>query len=191
MPHHKIKLVDRFLEKTVLRVLPKWVEPNHITIFRFLTVPFVVLLLYVEEYLLGGILFTISAISDAVDGSLARTSGKITDWGKLYDPLADKLLIGSAAVIVVSKYLGMYLALLMILVELLFILGGFYRHKFEKKAIQAEITGKIKMVLQSVGIMLVLLYAMTSYLLFLTLGGYIIYLSVVFALWSLIIYRGI
>ena len=191
MPHNKTKLVDRLLEKTILRILPKWVEPNHITIFRFLTIPFVVLLFYGEEYLFGSILFGISAMSDAVDGALARTADKITDWGKLYDPLADKLLIGSAAVIVVSKYLGMYLALLMILVERLLILNGFYKHKFQKKVIQAEMTGKIKMVLQSVGIGMVLLYAMTSYLLFLTLGGYIIYLSVVFALWSLLVYRSI
>lgn len=191
MSHHKTKSIDRFLEKTVLRVLPKWVEPNHITIFRFLTIPFVVLLLYGEEYLLGSILFAISAMSDMVDGALARTSDKITNWGKLYDPLADKLLIGSAAVIIISKYLGMYLALLMILVELLLILNGLYKHKFQKKAIQAEITGKIKMVLQSAGIGLVLLYAMTSYVLFLTLGGYVIYLSVVFALWSLLVYRSI
>ena len=67
---------------------------------------------------MGLILFFISAFSDVVDGSLARTKNKITTWGAIYDPIADKLLLGSTSIILVSKLISFYLGFLIIIIEI-------------------------------------------------------------------------
>src|SRR3990167_8051028 len=113
----KPTVTDRFLGWIWLPVIPGRVTPNQITPFRFGTIPFVIYLLAVGEFCWGLLLFIVSAFSDAVDGALARVRGPITAWGKMYDPLADKLLIGSVAALVVSRLLSPWLALTIILFE--------------------------------------------------------------------------
>lgn len=70
--------------------------PNAITAFRVLLAPVVAILLLqpsASTRLLGGAVFLVAAISDLVDGAIARRSGQITDFGQLVDPIADKLLL--------------------------------------------------------------------------------------------------
>ena len=70
--------------------------PNAITVARILMAPAVFYLMFQPEFsarLLAFILFLIAAFSDLVDGSLARKYGWISDFGKLVDPIADKLLL--------------------------------------------------------------------------------------------------
>src|SRR3989338_7282054 len=106
----KFGKLEVVIAKIFLKVFPPWITPNHITIFRFLTIPFIILLLFSEKYLFGIILFSISAFSDMIDGALARVTNQITEWGKMSDPLADKMLIGSVAAIIVSNFINVYLA---------------------------------------------------------------------------------
>ncbi len=68
----KITVIDRILEKTVLKLVPGFVTPNHITIFRYATIPFVAYFLWYDKILIGGLLFSFSAFTDALDGALAR-----------------------------------------------------------------------------------------------------------------------
>ena len=75
----QVTTVDLFLAATFLKFLPRRVTPNQITIFRFFTVPFVALLLYLDAYWYAVPLFIISAFTDALDGALARTKNKITE----------------------------------------------------------------------------------------------------------------
>ncbi|MEK7552564.1 MAG: CDP-alcohol phosphatidyltransferase family protein, partial [Patescibacteria group bacterium] len=98
---------DQLLAKTVIPLLPRRTTPNQITTFRFLTVPVVFFLLIFGSYFWAGIVFLVAAFSDALDGALARTTDRITDWGKLFDPLADKLLIGGTAAILVTRFLSL------------------------------------------------------------------------------------
>ena len=65
--------------------------PNILTIIRFLLIPFIIYFLAINQYIIGVILFIISGITDVVDGAIARKFNFITDFGKLMDPLADKL----------------------------------------------------------------------------------------------------
>ena len=71
--------------------------PNILTLLRFVFIPFIVVALYFNNYILAFILLTLSAITDVLDGFIARKYNLITDFGKLMDPLADK--INSLAVI--------------------------------------------------------------------------------------------
>ena len=65
--------------------------PNALTILRFLFIPFIVLNIFMEEYILAFIFFTISGLTDIADGFIARKFNYISTFGKLMDPLADKL----------------------------------------------------------------------------------------------------
>ncbi|MGQ0814651.1 MAG: CDP-diacylglycerol--glycerol-3-phosphate 3-phosphatidyltransferase [Gemmatimonadota bacterium] len=70
--------------------------PNAITVARIALCPVVALLLFVPTFaarLIAFILFLIAAFSDLVDGHLARKHGWISEFGKLLDPIADKLLL--------------------------------------------------------------------------------------------------
>ena len=77
----KITITDKFLANTVLKLFPNFVRPNFLTVFRFVSIPFIVFFLLHEDYTIGFWLFVISAFTDALDGALARTRNQITDWG--------------------------------------------------------------------------------------------------------------
>lgn len=183
--------VDRTIMKSVGWFLPYYVTPNHITVFRFITIPFIVYFLLSEYDFLAMILFVISAYSDAVDGALARTTNRVTEWGKLCDPLADKLLIGTVAAIVVTKYVGVYLAGVLVLIELVLILNALYYRRFKRKIIEARFPGKAKMVCQSFGISFLLLYIILGSAPLLVISIYILFAAIFFGLVSLFAYRSI
>ena len=79
--------------------------PNALTMMRILLVPVLVVALLEKTNggdLLAAIVFVVASFTDAVDGYLARSRGAVTTFGKLMDPLADKLLIIAALVVLVS-----------------------------------------------------------------------------------------
>jgi CDP-diacylglycerol--glycerol-3-phosphate 3-phosphatidyltransferase len=84
--------------------------PNYLTISRILSVPLLIWILstnvvssvHGEKELLASAVFSLAAITDRLDGYLARKHGLITRVGMLLDPLADKLLIASALVVLVQ-----------------------------------------------------------------------------------------
>lgn len=191
MTPHKLTITDRILAKILLPIIPHWVTPNYISWMRFCSVPFVGYFLWIGDYSVALPLFFISAFSDALDGSLARTRNLVTHFGKLFDPLADKLLIATAAIILVPRYIDWTIVIIMISIDLILILSAFYRKHFYGTIVQAENTGKAKMVLQSIGIGSLLVYAITHLSFFLMLATYSFYLAIFFALLSLVVYRAV
>lgn len=181
--------IDRFLAKTFLKCLPASITPNQITKFRLITIPFITLLLALDFYVAGTVLFLFSAFSDALDGALARTQRKITTWGTLYDPIADKLLIGAVSVLVVSKYISAYLALAIIVIEILLVSSAYFRYK--GRVVPAKMMGKTKMILQCVGIILLLGFILFKIPVLLVIATYTLYMAIVFGLLSLFVFRSI
>jgi CDP-diacylglycerol---glycerol-3-phosphate 3-phosphatidyltransferase len=79
--------------------------PNVLTVIRILLVPVLVVALLAKTGngdLLAAIVFALASVTDAVDGRLARSQNSVTTFGKLMDPIADKLLIVAALVALVS-----------------------------------------------------------------------------------------
>ncbi|TSC68340.1 MAG: CDP-diacylglycerol--glycerol-3-phosphate 3-phosphatidyltransferase [Parcubacteria group bacterium Gr01-1014_72] len=186
----KVTVVDRLLAVTILPLLPRFVTPNHITWFRFGTIPFVIYLFAIGEYEIAAPLFLISAFSDALDGALARTQGLVSDWGKFYDPLADKLLIGSTAAILVGRAFHPFLALSIITLEVLLMYGA-YRRNQRGEDVSAKHVGKIKMVLQSAGLLFLICFLIFDLPWLLAASFWTLVLSLVFAVLSLVVYRSI
>jgi CDP-diacylglycerol---glycerol-3-phosphate 3-phosphatidyltransferase len=96
--------------------------PNVLTLLRILLVPVLVVALLDETAngdLLAAIVFALASVTDAMDGYLARTRNAITTFGKLMDPIADKLLIIAALVALVSLHrLAGWVAMVIIAREL-------------------------------------------------------------------------
>jgi phosphatidylglycerophosphate synthase len=185
----KVTIFDRFFAATFLKLFPQRVRPNFLTVFRFVTIPFVAILLIQGDYLNGFWLFSLSAFSDALDGALARTRNQITDWGIVFDPVADKLLIGTVAAIVITKAINPLMAGLIIGMEILMISSAY--HRYRGRFVPAKVPAKIKMILQSVGVALLLLGLLIVSPILLTVATYVLIISVVFSFLSLVVYKSI
>ncbi|HEY7934814.1 MAG TPA: CDP-diacylglycerol--glycerol-3-phosphate 3-phosphatidyltransferase [Solirubrobacteraceae bacterium] len=96
--------------------------PNLLTVLRIMLVPVLVVALLgntPEGDVLAAVVFALASLTDFVDGYLARARGSITTFGKLMDPLADKLLIVAALVSLVSLHrLAAWVAMVIITREL-------------------------------------------------------------------------
>jgi len=188
----KVTLIDKFFAATILKLIPNWIIPNYVTLFRYAMIPLLIFLLVQEEMVLATIIFLITAFSDAIDGALARTRKQITEWGILHDPLADKLLIGSMVAILVSKYIHPLLALTIILIEFVIISAALYQSKKRKsQVIPAKLVGKLKMIAESVGISGLFFYAVFAAPWLLLVGAWSLYAAIALALLSIFVYKSI
>lgn len=125
--------------------------PNFLTLLRILAVPVVVVALLGETPngdALAAAVFALAALTDGLDGYFARSRGSITTFGKLMDPLADKLLITGALVSLVSlNRLAAWVAMVIIAREIA--VTGLRTIAAERGlVIAASWLGKLKTVLQ-------------------------------------------
>ncbi len=183
----QLSIHDPFMEKTVLRLIPRWVRPNHVTVFRILLTPIVLYVLWYEYWSIVLPLFLFTAFTDAVDGSLARTRKQITLWGTAADPAADKFLIGSVMVLFVAREVNPAFAVIIVCIEVLIGLTALYRRAHGKIA-SANDYGKAKMVLQVVGVTFLLLARFMHFELAVPFAIGTLSIAIVFALVSLVTY---
>lgn len=124
--------------------------PNKITMFRIFMVPLFVLSMYFmkDNTWIPLLIFVIASISDALDGYIARKYSLITNFGKLMDPLADKILTITAMLMIMDRGDMPAWILVVILSREFFILGLRQLAGFSKIAIAASSLGKIKTITQ-------------------------------------------
>jgi len=150
------------------RVLETWKEigqdslnlPNFLTLVRILLIPvFVVIFLAPtpDRSLLAAVIFTVAAVTNLLDGYIARRTGQVTKLGKLLDPLADKLLVLSALILLVNIDRVSAVVALLIIARELAVTGIRAIAAGERLIIAAEVTGKYKMALQVIAIVLLIL----------------------------------
>ena len=99
--------------------------PNILTILRFIFIPIILYFIFTGNYILGVVFFTISGITDVLDGFIARKFNLISNFGKLMDPLADKLTqISVLASLVAVNIIPFWILVIVILKELLMVVGA-------------------------------------------------------------------
>jgi len=134
--------------------------PNLITLVRILLIPVFVMLFFTptpDRSLSAAVIFVIAAITDLLDGYIARRNGQVTKLGKLLDPIADKLLVLSALILLVNIDRVSALIAILVIAREVAVSGIRAIAAGEGFIIQAETTGKYKMTLQVVAITLLIL----------------------------------
>lgn len=139
--------------------------PNKLTILRILLVPVMVLIpffgikteiLNVEiEFWIMNLIFIIASITDKLDGSIARSRNLVTNFGKFLDPIADKILVLAAMLILVEKQMiPAWIPIIVLTRE--FAVSGYRLIAVEQggKVIAASKWGKLKTVTQIIAIIL-------------------------------------
>lgn len=139
--------------------------PNKLTVFRMCLVPVIVIVSLINipqsfleipvTYWIMELLFVIGAITDKLDGYLARKNNQVTNFGKFLDPIADKVLVISALIILVGEQkLPTWIPIIIILRE--FAVSGYRLIAVQQngKVIAANIWGKLKTVTQMVAIIM-------------------------------------
>ena len=171
---------DRILQRTILCFIPRQVTPNTITAVRFAVTPVVLLLITLHNYSWGIPLFLFAAFTDALDGSLARTRRQITEWGIVYDPIADKVLINLVLLIFVSRHLSFALGVAIVTMETVSALTALVL-KRRGYVYMATKLGKTKMVLQVAGLFFLLLSAASHVQILYDVSFVVLFVSLVFA----------
>jgi CDP-diacylglycerol--glycerol-3-phosphate 3-phosphatidyltransferase len=145
--------------------------PNYITLGRIIVVPLLVVVLLtpagetifgINGYAVAIVIFLIASFSDIADGMLARRRNQVSTLGKFLDPIADKLLISAALIVLVEKHLAPSWAVVVIIGREFIITGLRSVAASEGIIIQAQPAGKLKMWAQCVAVVALLVAAATG-----------------------------
>lgn len=139
-----------------------WNVPNALTMLRIILVPFFIWFFVADDGRYGWwrwasvLLFLVAIYTDKLDGDIARSRGLVTSFGKIADPIADKLLIGSALILLsAAGELWWWVTVVMLVREIGITLLRFVVIRYGVMA--ASKGGKLKTVLQTVAIFVYLL----------------------------------
>ena len=134
--------------------------PNKLSIIRVALIPVIVILLYQPSdacRIIAGALFIIASLTDFLDGYIARKYNLVTNFGKFIDPVADKLLVLSTFVLLLSRELIPAWMVILILARELSVDGLRLIAISNGKVIAAGPLGKIKTASQMIFLLLILL----------------------------------
>lgn len=150
--------------------------PNILTVFRILFIPLILVFLAIDSNitiysfkitdinyridlydLLAGLFFILASITDALDGYLARRFNWISDFGKIWDPIADKVLTTSVFILLASQNVTLWY-LIVIMVSRDTIIDA-YRQTVAKKniVVAANLFGKLKTIFQMIALIVLIL----------------------------------
>ncbi|SNR75323.1 CDP-diacylglycerol--glycerol-3-phosphate 3-phosphatidyltransferase [Desulfurobacterium atlanticum] len=155
--------------------------PNILTILRIIFIPFIVFFIIEGMYFISIILFVISAFTDFLDGYLARKMRSVSNFGKLFDPVADKILTSSVLIALSYKHLCDPYSVTAIVAREEAVTGLRAIAASKGIVLPAGNLGKIKTVLLMVSIITLLSG-------FLKLGGYLLLFSAAVAVYSGVLY---
>ncbi|MCA1624574.1 MAG: CDP-diacylglycerol--glycerol-3-phosphate 3-phosphatidyltransferase [Acidobacteria bacterium] len=139
--------------------------PNYLTLARIIVIPLLVVVLLtpfaedwfgVSSYALAIAIFLAASFTDILDGHLARRRKQVSKFGALLDPIADKLLVSAALIVLVEKHLAPAWAVVIILGREFIVTGLRSIAATEGFVISAQSLGKIKMWAQCVAIVALL-----------------------------------
>ena len=131
--------------------------PNALTIIRFLLIPVIVISIFNGDYIIAFIFFTVSGITDIADGCIARKFNLISNFGKLMDPLADKLTqIATIASLTLKDIIPIWILAIVLLKELIMIAGASFLYG-KDVVVYSKWYGKLATVLFYVAIVFSLL----------------------------------
>lgn len=169
--------------------------PNILSLSRIALIPFLIGAYYLPFYWghsLAALIFVVAAITDYFDGFLARKLSLSTPFGAFIDPVADKLIVAAAIVIIIGKGHLPYLTIAGVIIIGREIAVSALREWMaeigERANVAVSYMGKIKTTLQIISL-IVLLYCHTDTQWWIKSAGYIMfYIAAGLTMWSMVIY---
>jgi len=172
--------------------------PNLLTWFRILLIPVFIAVFYVSDetlslhhkHLLGTFVFWLAAITDWLDGYLARVLNQSSAFGAFLDPVADKLMVVAALVILVKLgHVDSIIAFIIIGRELtISALREWMAQLGKSKSVAVSMLGKLKTVFQMLAILFLLYQESLFGIPTRMVGTVLIYLAAILTLWSMVYY---
>ncbi|MDA0830669.1 MAG: CDP-diacylglycerol--glycerol-3-phosphate 3-phosphatidyltransferase [Proteobacteria bacterium] len=172
--------------------------PNLLTWGRIFLIPMLICVFYIPDLVLppseknstAAFIFTLAAITDWLDGFLARKFNQTTRFGAFLDPVADKLMVTTALVILVwLDRVGIFVAAIIIGRELaISALREWMALIGESRGVTVSFVGKLKTAAQMVSIILLFLYEPIYFVPTYELGTLLVYVAVVLTVWSMFYY---
>jgi len=166
--------------------------PNVITVARILLIPvFIVLYMVQKDWSIfaASVLFALAAITDWLDGYLARRLNQTTPFGAFLDPVADKLIVVAALIILVSYHNDPWLTLPSLVIVgreiVISALREWMAEVNDSVAVAVSYLGKIKTTLQMIALTLLLSQPVGNHSTTLQAGYVLLYLAAVMTLWSM------
>ena len=169
--------------------------PNLLTLLRIVLVP-VFALVYLapggDLYLYAGMLFALAAFTDWLDGYLARRLGQTTRFGAFLDPVADKLIVVTALILLIGQHANLWLTLpaIVIVSREIFIsaLREWMAEMNRRGLVAVTMISKVKTTLQMIAITLLLANAPDLDDAWVMAGYALLYVAMLMTLWSMCVY---
>lgn len=168
---------------------PDSLTPNFLTFLRIVLLAPIILAIQEKRFLFATILFLIAYFLDIIDGPLARVKNQITEFGKVFDPTADKVVFLSVLFILGKEYLPISLIYIIFSLEVILILLVIMFRPLASALgldvkLGANIFGKIKMFFQTLGIMA--LFFLVTYNLTVLPSTIILIIATLFSIFSIV-----
>jgi CDP-diacylglycerol--glycerol-3-phosphate 3-phosphatidyltransferase len=154
-------------------------------------IPVMVLFLmlpYVWCQIVAALVFALASLTDWFDGYYARKHKMVTDFGKLMDPMADKLLVMAALVGLLAQGRVHYLAVMVLLGRELIVSGIRLLALSKGNILAADSVGKWKTATQMAALILIMAGAHPCLTLFSRIGGWLLWISALLSIWSCVGY---
>lgn len=175
-----------------------WTVPNVITLLRVVLIPVFVVVYFLDwqyAYQAGAFIFWLAAITDWFDGYLARKLEQSTPFGAFLDPVADKLIVAAALLMITHSYASLWITLpsiaLMLREVYVSALREWMGQNGVREAVKVSYIGKLKTTAQMLAI-IGLLSGLESFmgvpLYWVTLGHILLYIAALLSIWSMVIY---
>ena len=172
-----------------------WNIPNILTLFRIVLIPVFVLLFYLPIDLARescALVFSVAAITDWFDGYLARRWGQVSPFGAFLDPVADKLMVAVALLLLVEAEPTPALAIpAAVIIGREITISALREWMAELGAsakVAVSVIGKIKTAVQMIAILLLIYEAPIVGIPVFTIGFVLLYVAAILTLWSMILY---
>ncbi len=160
--------------------------PNILTVIRFFLIPFIIISLVKDDYILAFSILTLSGLTDVLDGYIARKFNFITNFGKLIDPLADKATqISILTTLALKNIIPLWIILIIFIKELVLIAGASFLYGKEL-VVSSKWFGKLATVLFYIAIISSLFIRYFN--LYFNFDTYLYYLALIITLFSLVMY---
>lgn len=139
---------------------------NKITVFRVVLIPVIMVFLLLDiphGSLIAAGIFALASVSDWLDGQIARKFNMVTNFGKIMDPLADKLLVFAAILCLLEKGAFPAWCAMIILTREFLVMGLRVVAVGDGKVIAASMWGKVKTTIQLVAMILAMVFQNTDW----------------------------